>query len=330
MNTTERINDGASTSTAGAVEILQVDDEIDSMLTPYCVGIDWVRSSLMKTHWAAASSRFTTTFFNNSFGHKCDVCYRLWFLLSLKSTKERHTLTAAPLLNNTFPEEYYHDCHSCRYVCCDAIDVPVDVNTMVQQLPHQLGDDQAFNVNIRNIIRKSTYLSGQWEKLGYNSYLGNHCISITRSQYIGIHFMLTQKPVVWQPTPSLMIRLSIYSVEDSMPVSVLGFYLRSYCNTAKRRQIATTSSVEISSSSNHKAGGVAIYRNINSFTDCNRVNIDISENNLGMKDAKAGDVYLVNEKVNGIFKLILGCVYIHPGTVLTEIKLFMLLLLLNI
>ncbi|GFY11481.1 hypothetical protein TNCV_3183191 [Trichonephila clavipes] len=41
MNATEWINDGASTSTAGAVEIMPVDDEIASILTPDCVGIDW-------------------------------------------------------------------------------------------------------------------------------------------------------------------------------------------------------------------------------------------------------------------------------------------------
>lgn len=101
MNAAERINDGASTSAAGAVEIMQVDDEIASISTPDCVGIDCVRSSFMKTHWAAASARFTTTFVNNPFGHKCDVCDRLWFLRSLKPTKEKHL----PLLNNTFPEE---------------------------------------------------------------------------------------------------------------------------------------------------------------------------------------------------------------------------------
>ncbi|GFX36569.1 hypothetical protein TNCV_2031501 [Trichonephila clavipes] len=104
-----------------------------------------------------------------------------------------------------------------------------------------------------------------------------------------------------------------------------GFDLRSSYNTAKRRQIATTSSVAVSSpSSSSKAGGVAIYRNIHSFTDCNRVTeIDISKNSLGMKDATAGDVCLVNIKVNGILKFILGCVYINSGTALAEIKFFM-------
>ncbi|GFQ77620.1 uncharacterized protein TNCT_180991 [Trichonephila clavata] len=113
-------------------------------------------------------------------------------------------------------------------------------------------------------------------------------------------------------------------MEDSMPVNKPGFGLRSYCNTAKCRQIETTSSVAESSSSSHKADSVAMYRNINSFTDCNRVNNDISEINLRMKDAKTGDVCLVNVKVNGIFKFKLRRVYIHPGTALAEIKLFML------
>ncbi|GFQ98188.1 uncharacterized protein TNCT_636031 [Trichonephila clavata] len=113
-------------------------------------------------------------------------------------------------------------------------------------------------------------------------------------------------------------------MENSMPVNKPGFGLRSYCNTAKCRQIKTTSSVAVSSSSSRKADSVAMYRNINSFTDCNRVNNDISEINLRMKDAKTCDVCLVNIKVNDILKFILGCVYIHPGTALAEIKLFML------
>ncbi|GFT07681.1 hypothetical protein TNCV_4046031 [Trichonephila clavipes] len=40
MNATECINDRASTSAAGAVEIVKVDDEIASILTQDCVAID--------------------------------------------------------------------------------------------------------------------------------------------------------------------------------------------------------------------------------------------------------------------------------------------------
>ncbi|GFT89432.1 uncharacterized protein TNCV_4387131 [Trichonephila clavipes] len=49
MNAAERINDGANTSAAGAFEITQMDDEIASILTPDCVGIDCVRASFMNT-----------------------------------------------------------------------------------------------------------------------------------------------------------------------------------------------------------------------------------------------------------------------------------------
>ncbi|GFU67465.1 uncharacterized protein TNCV_1599471 [Trichonephila clavipes] len=106
INVIEGINDGDSTSAAGAVEFKQVDDEIASILTPDCVGIDCVRSSFIKTHWSAASTRFTLTFVNNPFGHKCDVCDRLWYLHSLEPTK-------GPLFNNTFLEELVTDFKLC-------------------------------------------------------------------------------------------------------------------------------------------------------------------------------------------------------------------------
>ncbi|GFS97369.1 uncharacterized protein TNCV_1825131 [Trichonephila clavipes] len=99
-------------------------------------------------------------------------------------------------------------------------------------------------------------------------------------------------------------------MEDSMPVNVPGFDLRSYCNTAKCRQIATTLLVAISSSSNRYSGGVAIYCNINSFTDCNRVNIDILEINLEMKDAKADDVCRADPRVSATLVLPPGELFI--------------------
>ncbi|GFW86872.1 uncharacterized protein TNCV_2810271 [Trichonephila clavipes] len=68
MNAAERINDGARTSAAEAVEIMQVDDEIASIYTPDYVTIECVWSSIMQTHWAEASAPFTTTLVNNPFG----------------------------------------------------------------------------------------------------------------------------------------------------------------------------------------------------------------------------------------------------------------------
>jgi hypothetical protein len=45
------------------------------------------------------------------------------------------------------------------------INVPVDVNTMVQQLPWPLDDDYVLNVNIKkNLVHKSSYLSGRVRK----------------------------------------------------------------------------------------------------------------------------------------------------------------------
>ncbi|GBP38357.1 hypothetical protein EVAR_36309_1 [Eumeta japonica] len=67
----------------------------------------------MKTQWAAASARFNTTFVNNPFGHKCDVCNRLWVLRSLKPTKEKHL----QWLNNTFPGEPMADFQLCEKGC---------------------------------------------------------------------------------------------------------------------------------------------------------------------------------------------------------------------
>ncbi|GFR12542.1 uncharacterized protein TNCT_115391 [Trichonephila clavata] len=87
MNATKWINDGTSTSAAGVVEIRQMDDEIVSILTSYCVGFDCVRSLFMKSYWAAARARFTTTFVNNPFGHKFNVWNRLWFKRSLEKLK---------------------------------------------------------------------------------------------------------------------------------------------------------------------------------------------------------------------------------------------------
>ena len=78
-------------------------------------------------------------------------------------------------------------------------------------------------------------------------------------------------------------------MENFLSVNVLGFDLRSQRNTATKRQIATTSSVAMSLSSSHKADGVVLYRNLNS-SDCDRVDIDMSDIHYEIKDAKSGDV----------------------------------------
>ncbi|GFQ86732.1 uncharacterized protein TNCT_365501 [Trichonephila clavata] len=193
MNAAERINDGVNTSTAGAIEIMQVDNEIASILTPDCRGTRGV-PEIGPKYVADTSRQSKKKFCDNVPDQRC---------LILITVINAQTLVA----------------HS---------------------------EDISFD----SIINRSDYLE----------------ISET-----------------W--------------MEDSMPMNVPGFDLRSYCNTAKLKQIASTSSVAVSSlPSSRKADGVAIYRNINSFTDCNIVNTEISKINLGMKDAKAADVCLVNAK----------------------------------
>ncbi|GFS65711.1 hypothetical protein TNCV_3853581 [Trichonephila clavipes] len=55
MNAAERINEGANKPAVGTIEIMQVEDEIASILTPDCVGSDCVLPSFMKNNWAADS-----------------------------------------------------------------------------------------------------------------------------------------------------------------------------------------------------------------------------------------------------------------------------------
>jgi hypothetical protein len=54
---------------------------------------------------------------------------------------------------------------SSKGIAGQVINIPVDVNEMVSELPRQLDDDLAFNVHIkRHLIHKSTYLTGYVKK----------------------------------------------------------------------------------------------------------------------------------------------------------------------
>jgi hypothetical protein len=55
--------------------------------------------------------------------------------------------------------------HGAKGIVGQVINVPVDVNNMVHELPRQLDDDYAFNVHIkRHQIHKWRYLSGYVKK----------------------------------------------------------------------------------------------------------------------------------------------------------------------
>ncbi|KAJ9575861.1 hypothetical protein L9F63_007269 [Diploptera punctata] len=156
---------------------MQVDDVIASISAPDCIDIDcvYVRSPIMEIHWVAAGARLTITFVNNPFGHKCNVCdqeavtdFKLCGTCrkSLDSDKmptlsrangfvyppKQHGLPTLDQISARLvsPRLPFMQIHRLRYDCSygiigQVINVPVDVDTIVQQLPRQLDDDQAFN-----------------------------------------------------------------------------------------------------------------------------------------------------------------------------------------
>ncbi|GFV10596.1 putative mariner transposase [Trichonephila clavipes] len=151
-----------------------------------------------------------------------------------------------------------------RYVGCDAINVPVDVDTMVQQLPHQLDDDQSFNVNIKKtMIHESTYQSSVVIKSVVKAWLQFLLVQSLCEHYkITVHLVSFHANIITscganaigddpikhlqcnrsaQELEVLLVRqnlaISETWMEDSMPVNVPGFDLRSSYNTTKHRQI---------------------------------------------------------------------------------------------
>ncbi|GFT51651.1 ATP-dependent DNA helicase [Trichonephila clavipes] len=102
-----------------------------------------------------------------------------------------------------------------------------------------------------------------------------------------------------------------------------GFELRASNNTAieHRTHCPSTSSelpVRVSA-----AGGSAIYRNLQSSTNCNEiiVNANKSCGNSVLRKHNVGDICLVDVKVEDLTLFILGAVYIHPKASAEAVKL---------
>ncbi|GFU66137.1 uncharacterized protein TNCV_2858101 [Trichonephila clavipes] len=71
------------------------------------------------------------------------------------------------------------------------------------------------------------------------------------------------------------------------------------------------------------AGGSAIYRNLQSSTNCSEiiVNANKSCGNSVLRKHNVGDIYLVDVKVEDLTLFILGAVYIHPKASAEAVKL---------
>lgn len=179
----------------------------------------------------SAHQEFRKKFYDNPFGHECDICSRLWFKNDLKETSDTHqtllqtefpgvdtknfkacstcmsslTKNRVPIFSTSngfkYPEKPPHlpplDLVSERLISPripfmqirrlrhmngqygifgQVINVPVDVNTMVNALPRSISDDHCINVHIkRKQIHKSSYLAGLINKATIKSWLQFLC-----------------------------------------------------------------------------------------------------------------------------------------------------------
>ncbi|GFW86986.1 uncharacterized protein TNCV_1384021 [Trichonephila clavipes] len=102
-----------------------------------------------------------------------------------------------------------------------------------------------------------------------------------------------------------------------------GFELRASNNTALEHRThcpSTSSELPVRVSA---AGGSAIYRNLQSSTNCSEiiVNANKSSGNSVLRKHNVGDICLVDVKVEDLALFILGAVYIHPKASAKAVKL---------
>ncbi|GFX41089.1 ATP-dependent DNA helicase [Trichonephila clavipes] len=106
-------------------------------------------------------------------------------------------------------------------------------------------------------------------------------------------------------------------------VMINDFELRASNNTAlehRTRCPSTSSELAVRVSA---AGGSAIYRNLQSSTNCSEiiVNVNKSCGNSVLRKHNVGDICLVDVKVEDLTLFILGAVYIHPKASAEAVKL---------
>ncbi|GFS98666.1 gamma-aminobutyric acid type B receptor subunit 1 [Trichonephila clavipes] len=106
-------------------------------------------------------------------------------------------------------------------------------------------------------------------------------------------------------------------------VMINGFELRASNNTALEHRThypSTSSELPVRVSA---AGGSAIYRNLQSSTNCSKiiVNANKSCGNSVLRKHNVGDICLVDVKVEDLTLFILGAVYIHSKASAEAIKL---------
>lgn len=97
-------------------------------------------------------------------------------------------------------------------------------------------------------------------------------------------------------------------MDDDEPVSIDGYEL-----TICRKKSSRT----------RTAGGVAIYRNLNSFISCRPYHLDITHSDR-FQHPGIGDIVFAEVTYDRNLRFILSAVYLHPGAAQRDIKLFIL------
>ncbi|KDR15160.1 hypothetical protein L798_09941 [Zootermopsis nevadensis] len=102
-------------------------------------------------------------------------------------------------------------------------------------------------------------------------------------------------------------------MDDAKPVQLCGFEMKACKNTVieNRRNRPSTSSEPPANVS--AAGGVAIYRNVDSVSECKPIRtIDVSRK-LKIEESSVGDICPLDVAINDHTKFLLGVVYLHPN-----------------
>ncbi|GFU34277.1 uncharacterized protein TNCV_4347731 [Trichonephila clavipes] len=150
----------ASTSNTGIPVLMDVTNEqtIDISIgsATELRDLNISRSEAMQNYWRSADKRFKTVFEANPFGLSCSVCDRLCTCSKSIDANKIPTLSLLDPISIRLisPQLPFMQIRRLRYesnygIVGQVINVPVDVNNMVQQLPRRIDDDFAFNVNIK-------------------------------------------------------------------------------------------------------------------------------------------------------------------------------------
>ncbi|GFT43284.1 uncharacterized protein TNCV_2521271 [Trichonephila clavipes] len=305
----------ASTSTTGIPVLMDVTNEqtIDISIgsATELRDLNISRSEAMQNHWRSADKRFKTVFEANLFGLSCSVCDRLWFERDLKKVKHRNIY----FLQTKFPDENVTELRLCS-TCSKSIDANKIPTLFVDRLPTLSMQTRAFCK--RDVLAERNEDQGGYLHRRRQLIL---IVSAFNAQSLVAHAGDIESDNILMNSDYMVISETWMNCANTVMIN--GFELRASNNTAlgHRTHCPSTSSelpVRVSA-----AGGSAIYRNLQSSTNCSEiiVNANKSCGNSVLRKHNVGDICLVDVKVEDLTLFILGAVYIHPKASAEAVKL---------